>query len=156
MKMKFTVPLKDVLDELAVNLCLLCPADTEKGVPPVEGIDLLDAGLPDDDLTAEVMCDYSPGEPPVMYQRNGDPGEPGYDAELELHSVACTTPLRLQYEGFALTIEAGTDLLPLLSGAGIEHMRDNLFPLAEQELDDAVEQALIERAEARNEELALA
>lgn len=152
MKMKFSVPLAAALDELAPNLCLLCPADADKGMPPVEGVELLLGELKE--LVADVMCDYTPGYAPVYWERNGDPGEPGCEAELELHSVACTAPLRFQWEGFTLSIEAGTDLLPLLSAAGIEHLTDNLFPLAQQELDEARDEALRERAEAHEEELA--
>ena len=35
----------------------------------------------------DLTLNYTPGAPATMYQRNGDPGDPGYSAEVDLLSV---------------------------------------------------------------------
>ena len=46
--------------------------------------------LPGLDVDAEVTGTYVKGTPDVRYRRNGDPGEPGDPAEVEVESVTLT------------------------------------------------------------------
>ncbi len=46
--------------------------------------------LPMLDVDAEVTGTYTRGTKDVMYHRNGDPGEPGDPAEVEVESVTLT------------------------------------------------------------------
>ena len=44
-------------------------------------------GLEPDALEVLIEYTFSPGRPAVMYLRNGDPGHPGWDAEVEVVSI---------------------------------------------------------------------
>lgn len=39
----------------------------------------------------QVEAKFTPGTPPVYYLRNGDPGHPGDDAEIECEEEDCPT-----------------------------------------------------------------
>lgn len=151
MRMKFNVPMHAALCELAFNLCLLCPDDAEKGAALVDGVELLAEDGVYRSVELEVMCDYTEGHPGSWYAPNGDPGDPPEPDELQLHSVSCAEPLCFKWEGFTLQLAAGTDLLPMLSRAGLDHLTDNLYPLAAAALADERNEALIDAAESRAE-----
>lgn len=40
------------------------------------------------EVEVEISFDFSPGQPAVLYQRNGDPGWPAESAEIEFLSAA--------------------------------------------------------------------
>lgn len=60
---------------------------------------------------------YSPATPPVFYLRNGDPGYPGDDADVDIHKIAARPE--------------GDDLYEILSESAIDNLIDAVIEYEE-------------------------
>lgn len=99
------------------------------------------------DIEAEVHYDYEPGEREVLTLANGDPGEPGYPSDVSIDKVITTQECTLYGDGCKLVIEAGIDVLDMLTIDQIDSESGELLIEFEQELADCAGEAAIDRYE---------